>query len=154
MGSLNWKQLPRGNLKERLYIQLQKKIIFFSKRHPTSVVQNRKAVLQNRLWTTTPAWLLAMASMLTSLMIPFNRKPWLFNKVHSIWFSLHSFSITSFQDSSLCPAYLMKIVSTFTSCSLKLQKGKKMELNLWGSNIRATKKTMSNICSLTTRAPT
>ena len=31
MGSYNWKQLPRGNLKERLYIQLQKKIISFQK---------------------------------------------------------------------------------------------------------------------------
>ena len=48
----------------------------------------------------------------------------------------------------------MKIVSNFTSCSLNPQKRKKMELNLWGSNIRATNKTMSNICSLTKRNPT
>ena len=31
MGSYNWKQLPRGNLKKRLYIQSQKKIISFQK---------------------------------------------------------------------------------------------------------------------------
>ena len=92
MGSYNWEQPHRGNLKDCTFNY--KKKYFLSKRRPTSVDQNTKAVFQIKLWTTTPAWLLATASMLTSQTILNNRERWLFKKV---LFSLYALLLSFFK---------------------------------------------------------